>query len=192
MLQLVVATRNSGKLREIQKMLPGWELLTLDQAGFTDVIPEPYDTFEQNALQKASVVYRATGLACFADDSGICVEALDGAPGVHSAEYSGMRDDEKNRNKLLGALKGNTGNRRAYFKAVICLMWGGEPYFFEGACKGRIAQEAAGHGGFGYDPVFIPDGYDTTFGELEEEIKNKISHRAVAIGKLVAFLSGRS
>ena len=188
MLQLVLATNNNGKLREIQAMLEGFDVLSLRDIGFTDEIPEPYHTFEENALAKASTVYRFSGKHILADDSGICVPALNGAPGVDSAHYSGERDDEKNLQQLLKALTGTT-DRSAYYKAVLCLIWDGEVYYFEGICNGRIIEQKSGDGGFGYDPVFIPNGYEQTFAELDLSVKNSISHRGKAMRLLVDFLA---
>lgn len=168
-------------------MLAGVELLRMKDIGYTEDIAEPYMTFEENALAKARAIYKFSGENVFADDSGICVHALGGQPGVDSAHYSGERDDEKNLQKILTELKGNE-NRSAYYKAVICLIWKGETYYFEGICEGWITEEKRGNGGFGYDPIFIPDGYDKTFGELDPEVKNAISHRGKAVRKMVAFI----
>jgi XTP/dITP diphosphohydrolase len=184
---LVIASNNAGKIREIRPLIAGIELLSLADIGFTADIPEPYHTFEENALAKASAIFKFSGKNVFADDSGLCVNALKGAPGVDSAHYSGMRDDEKNLQKLLDSLAG-TADRNAYYKAVICLVWNEEVYYFEGICEGRIIKEKRGNAGFGYDPVFIPDGYEQTFGELPLAVKNEISHRGKAIRKMVDFL----
>ena len=163
-------------------------LLSLQDISFADEIPEPYHTFEENALTKAETIHRFSGKNTFADDSGICVNALGGEPGVNSAYYGGLpRSDEKNNSKLLEALKEHE-DRSAFYKAVICLIWDEQTYFFEGICEGRIAEEPSENKGFGYDPLFIPDGYDKTFGELSPEIKNEISHRGKAIKKMVDFL----
>lgn len=188
MQQLVIASNNEGKIREIRQLVLDIELLSLKDIGFTDDIPEPYHTFEENALAKASAIYKFSSKNVFADDSGLCIDALHGLPGVDSAHFSGTRDDEKNLQKVLQELKGVSG-RGAYYKAVICLVWDGEVYYFEGICEGRIIEEKRGEGGFGYDPVFIPDGYNQTFGELPPDIKNKISHRGKAIKKMVEWLT---
>jgi XTP/dITP diphosphohydrolase len=187
MQQLVIASNNPGKIREITEMVEGLELLSLNDIGFTGDIPEPYYTFEENALAKASAIYKFCGKNVFADDSGLCVNGLDGMPGVDSAHYSGSRDDEKNLQKVLDALKG-IKDRTAFYKAVICLVWEGETYYFDGICEGRIIGEKQGFGGFGYDPIFIPDGYAETFAQLPLSIKNEISHRGKAVKKMVAFL----
>ncbi len=167
------------------------ELLSLKDIGFTEDIPEPYHTFEENALAKASAIYKFSGKNVFADDSGICVNALNGAPGVDSANFSGARDDEKNLQKVLKELKG-AQDRSAFYKAVICLIWDGEVYYFEGICEGEIIGAKRGEGGFGYDPIFIPVGYEQTFADLPLSLKNKISHRGKAVMKMVEFLKERN
>ena len=186
--QLVIASNNAHKISEISQLLDGIELLSLKDIGFTADIPEPFHTFEENALAKASAIYQFCGKNVFADDSGICVRALGGAPGVDSAHYSGERDDEKNLQKVLTGLK-DEQDRRAFYKAVICMVWDGEVYYFEGICEGKITEEKRGEGGFGYDPIFIPDGYEQTFAELPLSEKNKISHRGNAVMKMVEYLS---
>jgi len=168
-------------------MIDNIELLSLNDIGFTEEIPEPYHTFEENALTKAATIAQFCNKNVFADDSGICVHALGGAPGVISAHYSGERNDEKNLQKILDMLQG-TDDRSAYYKAVICLVWNDETYFFEGICEGSITRSPQGTKGFGYDPIFIPQGYEQTFGELPLDIKNNISHRGKAVRKMIAFL----
>jgi XTP/dITP diphosphohydrolase len=187
--ELVIASNNKGKITEIKALTcTAILLLSLQDIGFTDEIAEPYNTFEENALTKANTINKFSGKNVFADDSGICINALGGEPGVHSAYYGGLpRSDEKNNNKLLEALKVQT-DRSAFYKAVICLIWEEQTYFFEGICEGRIAEEPTGSKGFGYDPLFVPHGYDKTFGELPLEIKNEISHRGKAVRKMVSFL----
>lgn len=187
MQQLVIASNNAGKIREIRELTEGIELLSLQDIGFDTDIPEPYHTFEENALAKASAIHQYSGKNVFADDSGICVNALDGQPGVDSAHYSGTRDDEQNLQKVLEGLKG-VEDRTAFYKAVICLIWNDEVYYFEGICNGRIIEFKKGEGGFGYDPIFVPDGYEETFAELPLAVKNNISHRGKAVSKMVAFL----
>ena len=189
-MELVIASNNKGKIREIQPLIEGIEVLSLQDVGFTDDIAEPFHTFEQNALAKASAIHAVTGKNTFADDSGICVNALNGMPGVDSAHYSGARDDEQNLQKVLQELQG-ADDRTAFYKAVICLIWEDEVYYFEGICDGRITEEKRGDGGFGYDPIFVPDGYDQTFAELPLEVKNTISHRGKAVRKMVTFLNGK-
>jgi XTP/dITP diphosphohydrolase len=188
MQELVVASRNAGKIREIEALVAGIRLLSLDDVGFATDTGEPYETFEENALTKAQAVYDYCGKNVMADDSGLCLAALNSAPGVHSAYFGGLpRSDEKNNQQLLSQLK-DISDRRAFYKAVICLIWEGRPYFFEGICEGRIATELRGDGGFGYDPLFIPNGYEETFGELSPSVKNTLSHRGKAVQKMVAFL----
>lgn len=189
---LVAATNNKGKLREITQLLPeGVKLKTLGDIGFTQDIPEPFETFEENAATKARTVHTHCGLNVFAEDSGICVPALDGAPGVHSARYAGEpKDDGRNLVKLADEMWGKE-NRDAYYKAVICLIWDGKEHYFEGTCHGRLAEEPRGSGGFGYDPLFIPNGYTETFGELPDEVKNKLSHRGEAVRKMIAFINSQ-
>jgi XTP/dITP diphosphohydrolase len=188
MYQLVIASNNEGKIREIRPLVANMQLLSLADIGFADEIPEPFHTFEENALAKASAIYAFSGKNVFADDSGLCVNALHGAPGVDSAHYSGGRDNDKNLQKVLAELNG-ADDRSAYYKAVICLVWDGEAYYFEGICEGMITKEKSGKGGFGYDPIFMPQGYDQTFGELPLTIKNQISHRGKAVRKMVDFLN---
>ncbi len=188
MYQLVIASNNEGKIREIKSMIEDIELLSLKDIGFTAEIPEPYHTFEENALTKASAIHQFSGKNVFADDSGLCVKALHGSPGVDSAHYCGERDDEKNLQKILDELKG-ADDRSAFYKAVICLIWNEEVYYFEGICEGELIEEKRGAGGFGYDPIFIPKGYEQTFGELPLAIKNQISHRGKAVRKMIAFLN---
>lgn len=187
MQQLVIASNNAGKIREIRQMTDGIELLSLKDIGFTADIPEPFHTFEENAFAKASAIHQFCGKNVFADDSGICVNALNGAPGVDSAHFSGTRNDEKNLQKLLLDLEG-AEDRSAFYKAVICLIWKEETYYFDGICKGRIIEEKRGEKGFGYDPIFVPEGYSQTFGELPPEVKNHISHRGKAVRKMAQFL----
>lgn len=189
-MELVIASNNKGKIREIKPLIEGIEVLSLQDVGFTDDIAEPFHTFEQNALAKASAINEFTKKNTFADDSGICVNALNGEPGVDSAHYSGTRDDEQNLQKVLKELQGADG-RTAFYKAVICLIWEDEVYYFEGVCQGRIIEEKRGEGGFGYDPIFVPDGYDQTFAELPLDVKNTISHRGKAVRKMVEFLNAK-
>lgn len=169
-------------------MVQDIELLSLKDIGFSDEIPEPYDSFEENAMVKAMTIHKFSGKNVMADDSGICVNALNGAPGVHSAYFAGLpRDDDRNLQRLLDELEGKE-DRTAYYKALICLLWNGTVHYFEGTCSGTIVGAPKGNGGFGYDPVFMPDGYDETFGELGPEIKNKLSHRGKAVSKMIDFL----
>ena len=189
MQQLVIASANKGKIREIKEIIGNQiELLSLNDIGFDQEIPEPYPTFEENAYTKTQTIHEFCRKNVFADDSGICVLALNGEPGVISAHYSGERDDEKNLQHLLEELSG-IKERRAYYKAVICLCWNGNYHYFEGMCHGNITIQKQGTGGFGYDPIFIPDGYTQTFAELSPEIKNSISHRGKAIRSMAEFIA---
>jgi non-canonical purine NTP pyrophosphatase (RdgB/HAM1 family) len=185
----VFATNNGHKLAEVRSMAPeGVEIASLKDTGCTEELPETADTLEGNALQKARYVRGRYGCDCFADDTGLEVEALGNAPGVHSARYAGPdHDSAANVRKLLAALEGEA-NRRARFRTVIALVREGKEYVFEGIVEGTITEEERGGGGFGYDPVFVPDGYGRTFAELGNEIKNRISHRAMAVRKLMEFL----
>lgn len=190
MQQLVIASNNKGKITEIKQMIQRVELLSLQDIGFTDDIAEPYDTFEENAYAKADAIYRFSGKNVFADDSGICVNYLKGAPGVDSAHYSGIRNDEHNLQKVLRELDG-ANDRSGYYKAIICLIWNGGVHYFEGICEGTIIKEKRGTGGFGYDPIFVPHGYLQTFAELPLPVKNEISHRGKAIRKMVNFIESK-
>lgn len=188
--KLVFATNNRHKLEEVSAMTGGTvKIVSLAEIECHDDIPETADTFQGNALQKAAYVYEHFGLPCFADDSGLEVNCLGGIPGVLSARYAGEHgNSEANIAKLLDAMKGSE-NRKADFKTVVALILpDGKTEFFEGRVDGVITMEKRGEGGFGYDPIFIPDGYDKTFAELGENIKNKISHRAKAIAALCEYL----
>ena len=187
--KLVVATNNAHKLEEIAAILGDeMELLSLKDIRCNADIPETADTLEGNARQKAQYIYNNYGMDCFADDTGLEVEALNGAPGVFSARYAGDgHDSEANMQKLLQKLEGKE-NRKAQFRTAICLIMEGQEYLFEGIVKGKIIEEKRGGAGFGYDPVFVPEGYDLTFAELGNDIKNTISHRARAVEKLCTFL----
>ncbi len=193
---LVFASNNAHKLEEIRAILGDkYEVKSLKDIGCEVDIPETGTTFRENALQKASYVKEYFGFDCFADDSGLQVEALDGEPGVYSARYAtkngvqfeGGKDDA-NMDVLLNKMA-NEENRKACFRTSIALIYQGETHFFDGVVEGRIIREKRGNGGFGYDPLFIPDGYDKTFAELGNEVKNGISHRARAVALLADFLT---
>lgn len=213
-MKIVFATNNQHKLDEIRKILgEDFEVLSLSDIGCHDDIPEDYDTLQENALQKAQFIAEKYGYDCFADDTGLEVDALGGEPGVHSARYAALdgdgsesHDSEANMRKLLRKL-GNNNNRRARFRTVIALLqkksaettqnqakngenqpieW--QKTMFEGIVEGQIANEKSGHEGFGYDPIFVPDGYEKSFAELGADIKNGISHRARAVKKLAEYL----
>lgn len=191
--KLVFATNNAHKLEEIRAILGDKvEILSLKDIHCEADIPETADTLEGNAKLKAEYIHAHYGLDCFADDTGLEVEALGGAPGVYSARYAGGdgHDSEANMKKLLAELDGKE-NRKAQFRTVICLMEGEEIHLFEGIVKGEIIREKRGASGFGYDPVFVPEGHTETFAEMGAEEKNKISHRARAVQRLCDFLSGK-
>lgn len=188
-MKIVFATNNAHKLSEVRAVLgEGFELVTLREVGITEDIPETGATLDENASQKAHYVYERTGLDCFADDTGLEVEALNGAPGVRSARYATEGHDfAANNSKLLHELEGKT-NRRARFRTVISLIRGGVEQQVEGIVEGRIATKEAGCGGFGYDPLFVPDGHTVTFAEMSADAKNAISHRGRAVAELVKLL----
>ncbi len=192
MKKIVFATNNQHKLEEIRKITQGsLEILSLTDIGCNEEIDETGITLNENALIKATYVKERYGFDCFADDTGLEVDALEGAPGVYSARYAGEAcRPEDNMEKLLAEMK-ETENRRAQFRTVIALRCNGENHLFEGVIRGSIIREKKGNEGFGYDPIFMPEGYDKTFAELGIEVKNQISHRAVATGKLMHFLLER-
>lgn len=190
MKKLVFATNNAHKLEEIRAILGDKvEILSLNDINCHADIPETADTLEGNAELKAEYIYTNYGLDCFADDTGLEVEALNGAPGIYSARYAGGdgHDSEANMKKLLTEMAGKT-NRNAQFRTAICLIEKGNKHLFEGIVKGRIIEAKRGNSGFGYDPVFIPEGYNETFAEMGNTEKNKISHRARAVAALCEYL----
>ena len=187
--KIVFATGNPNKLKEIKSAIKSFEVIGLKDLGITEEIPETGDTLKKNALQKAKYVYDKTGLDCFSDDTGLEVEALDFRPGVYSAMYAGPDcNPENNMQKVLKELEGKT-NRKAKFRTVIALIYNGKEYFFEGAVKGEILKEKKGKDGFGYDPIFKPLGCKESFAEMSIAQKNEISHRGLAVNKLVKFLA---
>lgn len=188
MIELVFATNNKNKLQEVRAILADKiTIRSLSDINCEEDIPETGATFHENASQKSHYIVEHYHKNCFADDSGLEVETLNNEPGVYSARYSGSRDMEQNMDLILKNLTGKS-NRKAAFITVISLILGGEEYFFEGRINGEIIEERRGSKGFGYDPIFIPEGYDRTFAEMTEEEKNAISHRAIAVKKLVDFL----
>lgn len=190
MKKLVFATNNAHKLDEIRAILGSKiEILSLNDIDCHADIPETADTLEGNAALKAQYIYKNFGLDCFADDTGLEVEALNGAPGIYSARYAGGEghDSEANMKKLLAEMEGKE-NRKARFRTAICLIEDGKEHLFEGIVNGEIIQERRGGSGFGYDPVFVPEGYTETFAEMGNDEKNKISHRARAVAKLCDYL----
>ncbi len=188
---IVFATSNQNKILEINKLLTNdlnIEIKTLSDINVTEDIPETGKTIKENAIQKASYIYNKYGYNCFAEDTGLLVDALNGEPGIYSARYAGEdRNDNKNIDKILTNLN-NTPNRHAHFKTVIALLLEGKTYTFEGKIEGEITTAPQGTSGFGYDPIFRPNGYNRTFAEIGLEEKNKISHRAKALDKLINFL----
>jgi len=190
--ELIFATHNPNKVSEVRSLLDGdIHIISLDEAGFHDDIPEPHDTLEANAREKSLTVYRLTGKDCFAEDTGLEVVALGGAPGVLSARYAGpAKSAGDNIARLLQEMREIT-TREAQFKTVISLFMSGKEYQFEGICEGIITEKPRGEEGFGYDPVFIPEGAGKTFAEMTLEEKNKYSHRAKAFEKLIFFLKNR-
>ncbi len=188
-MELVFATNNPHKLFEVQNLLGDKiRLISLRDIGISDDIPEDYTTLEENALQKARYIYNISKNDCFADDTGLEVEYLNGKPGVYSARYAGEeKNPVANVAKLLHELNG-VSNRNARFRTIIALIFQGKEFIFEGVVNGKIIEKERGHEGFGYDPVFLPNGYPLTFAEMPLNVKNSISHRALAIGKLVDFL----
>lgn len=195
-MKIVFATGNLGKLREASEILgEGFELVSLADVGITEDIPETGETLRENSLQKAQYVLEHCGCDCFADDTGLEVDALGGAPGVYTARYAGDdKDFNKNMDKVLQELQGLEGEaRRARFKSVITLMLDGEPHFFERTLEGIIADEKSGNGGFGYDPIFIADEFPgQTLADISEDQKNDISHRGKALRAMAQWLHNRS
>jgi len=193
-MKILFATANRGKLREAAEVLgPGFEIVSPLDLGITEDIPETGSTLQENSLQKAQYIFDRTGLPCFADDTGLEVDALGGAPGIYSARYAGPgHDSEANMKKLLAELT-TLDDRRARFRTVVTLILAdGQPRFFEGVCEGSIAREKSGCGGFGYDPVFLPDAYPgRTLAEVSEEEKNAVSHRGKAIRAMAEWLRGK-
>ncbi len=206
-MKIVFATGNPGKIREAAEILgEGFELVTPAEVGITEEIPETGHTLRANSQQKADYIYNKTGLDCFADDSGLEVDILGGAPGVETARYAGeQRDSKANMAKLLAemarrekeasmartnGIDTSKATRKARFRTCVTLIVNGQHHFFDGVMEGRIALAPAGEGGFGYDPIFIPDGYDQTNAQLGEEVKNTISHRSKALHAMTEFLKG--
>ena len=202
-MKIIFATGNKGKLREAAEVLgPDYEIVSPASLGITEEIPETGSTLQENSLQKAQYLFERTGLPVFADDTGLEVDALGGAPGIYSARYAGPgHDHQANMDKLLAELEkirrsesANDGvSRRAQFRTVVTLILAdGTPHFFEGSCEGRIATEKRGTGGFGYDPVFLPDAYPgRTLAEVSEEEKNAVSHRGRAVRAMADWLKSR-
>ena len=189
-MDLVFATHNTNKLKEVGLLLPtGIRLISLEDLGCIEEIPETGTTLEANAQLKADYIAKHYGISCFADDTGLIIDALNGAPGVYSARFAGEeKDSEKNMEKVLIELKNST-SRKARFKTVIALNQNNKRFLFDGVVEGEITADKRGANGFGYDPIFIPSGYDQTFAELPIHIKNEISHRGIALQKLIQYLA---
>ena len=191
--KLIFATNNQNKVDEIRVVIgTRFEIITLQEEGIIIDIPEPHNTLEANATEKSSTIYRLTGQNCFSEDTGLEVEALNGEPGVKTARYAGEgRKFQENIDKLINNLQGET-NRNARFRTVISLILNNKEYLFEGICEGNITEVQKGTKGFGYDPIFIPEGASKSFGEMDIEEKNIFSHRKKAVAKLIHFLSSPS
>lgn len=189
--KLIFATNNKHKLFEVRTLLKGeYEIVGLSDIGCTEDIAETSHSLEGNASLKSAYVFKNFNINCFADDTGLEIEALDGKPGVFSARYAGKDHDfEANLQKVLTELKDHK-NRKARFRTSVSLILDGKEYFFEGIVNGVITNDKRGTDGFGYDPIFLPEGYDQTFAEMDLDLKNKISHRGIAVKKLIAFLKG--
>lgn len=192
-MKLVFASNNKNKIQEIQVLVPkNIQIVSLEDIGCTEDIPETADTIEGNAILKANYVTEKYGYNCFADDTGLEVDALNGAPGVYSARYAGeQKDANDNMDKLLSELE-DKSNRKANFKTVIALNLNGKQNLFTGIINGKIIKEKIGTNGFGYDPIFVADGYEKTFAELTMEEKSTISHRGIAVKELILFLQKQS
>ncbi len=187
--KICFVTGNSNKLKEIQNLLSNYKIISLKDLNFSDDILETEDTIRGNAYLKANFINKKYNINCFSDDTGLFIDSLGGGPGVKSARYAGERcNSEDNINLVLKKLE-NQLNRNAFFKTVICLIKNNKTYFFEGKINGTISEKRIGVDGFGYDPIFIPEGYEKTFAELTITEKNSISHRGIAVNKLVSFLN---
>lgn len=187
-MKICFATNNAHKLQEVQQILGDrFQVISLKEAGFDGDIPETHETLEENSLEKAAYVFERIQLPVFSDDSGLEIEALNGKPGVHSAHYAGTRNATVNMQKVLDELQGIT-DRKGQFRAVITYCDGSQTEQFEGVIKGSLAEEVVGADGFGYDPIFIPEGHQHTFAEMSAELKNTMSHRKRAVEKLADFL----
>ncbi len=186
---LIFATGNAGKLAEVKQLLgESFRVISLEEAGIREDIPEPFDSLEANAGIKSATILARTGTDCFSEDTGLFVDALHGAPGVHSARYAGEQASNRdNIRKLLQEMEGQS-QRQARFRTIISLRWKGAEHLFEGICEGRLLHEPRGEQGFGYDAVFVPEGSDRSFAEMNMKEKNQYSHRKKAIQQLIRFL----
>jgi XTP/dITP diphosphohydrolase len=192
-MKLILATNNAHKVTEINEILRGSDLGTIEVStmknavGHTTDLPETHETIEENAIEKAEFLYKTYSKSCFSEDTGLEIDALDGKPGVHTAHYSGSRDPQANIDFVLKNM-GNTAVRTARFRTVICLILDGKQHLFEGICEGKIRKKRSGTEGFGYDPIFQPKGFRTTFAQMDNAAKGRISHRGKATAKLLEFL----
>tara|TARA_Y100000739_G_scaffold16152_1_gene13101 strand:- start:654 stop:1232 length:579 start_codon:yes stop_codon:yes gene_type:complete len=187
--KICFVTGNKNKLREVQKLLFSYHLLSLEDLNFRDEIQETEDTIEGNALLKANHIYKKFEINCFSDDTGLFIDSLNGQPGVKSARFAGDNSNSEDNIRLVLKKLNGKENRNAVFRTVICLIINGKINYFHGEVKGIITEEKTGDKGFGYDPIFIPEGFNKTFSEFTLEEKNKLSHRAIAVSKLVKFLN---
>ena len=186
---LIFATNNRNKVAEIQSLVgPNFEIIPLKEAGIEIDIPEPHDQLEANALEKAMTIFKMTNQACFSEDTGLEIAALDGAPGVKSARYAGENSNAQANIDLVLSKMTGIENRAAQFRTVICLIWKNQTYYFEGICKGQVLTTMQGENGFGYDPIFIPDSASKSFANMKMEEKNQFSHRKKAVTQLFEFL----
>jgi XTP/dITP diphosphohydrolase len=186
---LIFATNNRNKVAEIQSLVgPNFTIIPLKEAGIDIDIPEPHDQLEANALEKAMTIFKMTNQACFSEDTGLEILALDGAPGVKSARYAGENSNPQANIDLVLSKMTGVENRTAQFRTVICLIWENQTYYFEGICKGQILNNMQGENGFGYDPIFVPDGASKSFANMTMEEKNTYSHRKKAVTQLFEFL----
>lgn len=188
-MEYIFATGNAHKLEEVKAILPSSiEIISLKELGYDKDIPEPFETIEENAIHKAKVIFDHFGKNCFAEDTGLEVESLDGAPGVYSARYAGEHCSAEDNVQLLLKNLADTSNRKARFKTVSALIIEGNIHTFEGIVEGEITREVKGKGGFGYDPIFIPHSFSESYAEMEKELKNSISHRSLSVNKLCNFI----
>ena len=186
---LIFATNNRNKVAEIQSLVgANFTIIPLKEAGIDIDIPEPHDQLEANALEKATTIFNMTNQNCFSEDTGLEIEALNGAPGVKSARYAGENSNPKANIDLVLSKMTSIENRTAQFRTVICLIWENQTYYFEGICKGQILSNMQGENGFGYDPIFVPDGASKSFANMTMEEKNQFSHRKKAVAQLFEFL----
>ena len=186
---LIFATNNRNKVAEIQSLVgPNFTIIPLKEAGIDIDIPEPHDQLEANALEKAMTIFNMTQQNCFSEDTGLEILALDGAPGVKSARYAGENSNPQANIDLVLSKMTGVENRTAQFRTVICLIWENQTYYFEGICKGQILNNMQGENGFGYDPIFVPDGASKSFANMTMEEKNQFSHRKKAVTQLFEFL----